>query len=126
MFFIGGLLFFFAPQIVAWFRDDQQVIAVGTVALRAQAITIPLHAFIISVNMLMQACGKKYQAAFLSLNRQGIYFIPIIVLLPRVVGLADVEVAQAAADILSAVTAVPYLIFFFREMRREEGVEKNK
>ena len=76
--------------------------------------------------MLMQACGKKYQAAFLSLNRQGIYFIPIIVLLPRVVGLTGVEVAQASADLLSAVTAVPYLILFFREMRREEGVEKNK
>ncbi len=111
-------MFIFAPQIVAWFRDDQQVIAVGTVALRAQAITIPLHAFIISVNMLMQACGKKLQASFLSLNRQGVYFIPLIVLLPRLIGLSGVEVAQASADLLSAVTAVPYL--FFRELKRDE------
>lgn len=124
LFFIGGLLFIFAPQIVAWFRDDQQVIAVGTVALRAQAITIPLHAFIISVNMLMQACGKKLQASFLSLNRQGVYFIPLIVLLPRLIGLSGVEVAQASADLLSAVTAVPYLFLFFRELKREEKGEQ--
>ncbi len=119
---LAAALFAFAPQIVKCFRNDEQVISVGAFALRAQAVSLPLHAIIISVSMLMQACGKKYQAAFLSLNRQGIYFIPIIVLLPRVIGLAGVEVAQAAADILSAVTAVPYLIFFFREMRREEGV----
>ena len=68
----------------------------------------------------MQACGKKMQASFLSLNRQGVYFIPLIVLLPRLIGLSGVEVAQASADLLSAVTAVPYLILFFREMRREE------
>ena len=119
--FIGALLFAFAPQIIAWFRNDEQVIAVGSFALRAQALSIPLHALIVSVNMLMQACGKKLHATFLSLNRQGVYFIPLIILLPRVIGLTGVEVAQACADILSAVTAVPYLLLFFRELRREEA-----
>ncbi len=123
---LASALFIFAPQIIACFRNDKDVIGVGTFALRAQAFSLPLHALIISVNMMMQACGKKFRAAFLSLNRQGIYFIPLIVLLPHAIGLTGVEVAQASADILSAVTAVPYLIFFFREMRREEGVEKNK
>jgi len=119
--FIGSLLFVFAPQIVACFRNDSDVIKIGSFALRAQAISIPLHALIISVNMLMQACGKRLQATFLSLNRQGVYFIPLIILLPRLIGLTGVEIAQASADILSAVTAIPYLFLFFREMKREEG-----
>lgn len=120
--FIGSLLFIFAPQIVACFRNDSDVIKIGSFALRAQAISIPLHALIISVNMLMQACGKRLQATFLSLNRQGVYFVPLIILLPRLIGLTGVEIAQASADILSAVTAIPYLFLFFREMKREEGV----
>lgn len=117
---LASALFIFAPQIIACFRNDKDVISVGTFALRAQAFSLPLHALIISVNMMMQACGKKFRAAFLSLNRQGIYFIPLIVLLPRAIGLTGVEVAQASADILSAITAVPYLIFFFRELKRDE------
>ena len=117
---LASALFIFAPQIIACFRNDKDVIGVGTFALRAQAFSLPLHALIISVNMMMQACGKKFRAAFLSLNRQGIYFIPLIVLLPRAIGLTGVEVAQASADILSAITAVPYLIFFFRELKRDE------
>lgn len=117
---LGASLFAFAPQIIEGFRNDAEVIAVGIFALRAQAVSLPLHSIIISVSMLMQACGKKWRAAFLSLNRQGVYFVPIILLLPRVVGLTGVEVAQASADILSAITAVPYLIFFFRELKRDE------
>ncbi|MCR5045046.1 MAG: MATE family efflux transporter [Treponema sp.] len=119
---IGANLFVFAKQIVSFFRDDADVIKIGAFALRAQAISIPLHAFIISVNMLMQSCGKRLQATFLSLNRQGVYFVPLIILLPRLIGLTGVEIAQAAADILSAVTAVPYLFLFFRELKREEKI----
>lgn len=124
--FLGASLFIFAPQIIAGFRNDAEVIAVGIFALRAQAVSLPLHSIIISVSMLMQACGKKWGASFLSLNRQGVYFVPIILLLPRVVGLIGVEVAQAAADTLSAVTALPYLLVFFAELRRgEKAEEKN-
>ena len=124
--FLGASLFVFAPQIIAGFRNDAEVVAVGIFALRAQAVSLPLHSIIISVSMLMQACGKKWRASFLSLNRQGVYFVPIILLLPRVVGLTGVEVAQAAADTLSAITALPYLLVFFAELRRwEKAEEKN-
>ena len=124
--FLGASLFIFAPQIIAGFRNDAEVVAVGIFALRAQAVSLPLHSIIISVSMLMQACGKKWRASFLSLNRQGVYFVPIILLLPRVVGLTGVEVAQAAADTLSAITALPYLLVFFAELRRgEKAEEKN-
>ena len=119
---LAAALFAFAPKIIACFRDDDKVIQVGTFALRAQAAGLPLHALIISVSMLMQACGKKLAATFLSLNRQGIYFIPLIVLLPRAIGLTGVEVAQASADILSAITAVPYLLWFFGKLRQAENV----
>jgi putative MATE family efflux protein len=115
----GIVLFIFAPQIIRVFRDDADVISIGTAALRFQACTLPLHALIVSTNMLMQSTGKRMQATFLACNRQGIYFIPLILVLPRFAGLAGVEATQAGADLLSAVTAVPYLIWFFRNLESD-------
>ena len=109
----------FAPQIIRAFRNDPEVIAVGTVALRWQAAFLPLHALIVGTNMLMQSTRHIKQATFLSMNRQGVYFIPAIIILPRLFGLFGVEISQAVADLLSTFTAIPYLIWFFRKLTKE-------
>ena len=106
----------FAPQIIRAFRDDPEVVAVGKVALRWQAAFLPLHALIVGTNMLMQSTRHIKQATFLSMNRQGVYFIPAILILPYFFGLFGVEISQAVADLLSTFTAIPYLIWFFRKL----------
>jgi Na+-driven multidrug efflux pump len=111
----------FAPQIIRAFRNDPEVIAVGTVALRWQAAFLPLHALIVGTNMLMQSTRHIKQATFLSMNRQGVYFIPAILILPRLFGLFGVEISQAVADLLSTVTAIPYMVWFFKKLRKMES-----
>ena len=111
----------FAPQIIRAFRDDPDVIAVGTVALRWQAAFLPLHALIVGTNMLMQSTRHIKQATFLSMNRQGVYFIPAILILPHLFGLFGVEISQAVADLLSTFTAIPYMIWFFRKLPKNEN-----
>ena len=106
----------FAPQIIRAFRDDPEVIEVGKVALRWQAAFLPLHALIVGTNMLMQSTRHIKQATFLSMNRQGVYFIPAILILPYFFGLFGVEISQAVADLLSTFTAIPYMIWFFRKL----------
>ena len=115
------IVFIFAPQIIKAFRNDEAVIAVGTVALRWQIAFIPLHPLIIGTNMLMQSTRHVKQATFLSMNRQGFYFIPAILILPRLIGLFGVEISQAIADLLSTFTAIPYLVWFFRKLRHLES-----
>ena len=110
----------FAPQIIAAFRNDPDVIAVGTVALRWQAAFLPLHALIVGTNMLMQSTRHIKAATFLSMNRQGVYFIPAILILPKLFGLFGVEISQAVADIFSMFTAIPYMIWFFRKLRKKQ------
>lgn len=116
MFVLGifaTVVFIFAPEILRLFRkDDLEVIKIGTVALRWQIAVIPLHPIIVTTNMLLQSTGKIPQATFLSCNRQGVYFIPFILILPFFMGLFGVEIAQAAADFLSILTAIPFLIWF--------------
>lgn len=112
----GSICFVFAPQIVQAFRNDSKVIEVGVVALRWQVAFLPLHPLIVGTNMLMQSTRHVKQATFLSMNRQGIYFIPAILILPLFFGLFGIEIAQAVADLLSTITAIPYIIWFFKKL----------
>ena len=113
---MSALCLAFAPQIVGFFRDDPAVIAVGTVALRAQAVTLPLMATIVLANMMLQSMGKGLKASITSSSRNGIFFIPLILILPRFFGLFGVEITQACADMLSFMLAVPIAASELRKM----------
>lgn len=118
--------FIFAPNIMRIFRDDDIVVQVGTVALRWQAAFMPFHPIIVGTNMLMQSTRNVKQATFLSLNRQGIYFIPAVIILPYLFGLFGVEISQFVADVLSAFTAIPFLLIFWRKLTKMENEMKAK
>ena len=110
-------LMIFAPQILRAFRDDDLVVQIGTVALRWQAGFIPFHPLIVGTNMLMQSTRHVKQATFLSMNRQGIFFIPAILILPALFGLTGVEISQFVADVCSAICAIPFAIAFFKKYK---------
>ena len=112
----SALCLAFAPQIIGFFRDDPEVIAVGTVALRAQAISLPLMATIVITNMMLQSTGKGLKASIASSARNGIFFIPMILILPRLFGLFGVEISQACADVLSFLLAIPFAASELKKM----------
>jgi len=99
--------YIFAPQIVTIFRNDPDVVAVGEVALRMQCITFPLAAWIIMSNMMFQTIGKAVRASFLAVARQGLFFIPVVLILPHFFGLFGLEIAQAVSDVISFALCVP-------------------
>jgi Na+-driven multidrug efflux pump len=68
----------------------------------------------------MQSTRHVKAATFLSMNRQGIYFIPAILILPQLFGLFGVEISHAVADLFSTFTAIPYMIWFFRKLPKTE------
>ena len=114
---MSSLCMIFAPQILRAFRDDDMVVQIGTVALRWQAGFIPFHPLIVGTNMLMQSTRHVKQATFLSMNRQGIFFIPAILILPALFGLTGVEISQFVADVCSAICAIPFAIAFFKKYK---------
>ncbi len=97
----------FAPRIIGFFRDDPAVIAVGARALRFQAMALPLSSVIVITNMMLQCIGRGAKASVTSSARSGIFFIPLILILPSVFGLFGVEITQAIADALAALLCVP-------------------
>lgn len=112
----SALCLLFAPQIIGFFREDPEVIAVGSVALRAQAISLPLMAAIVITNMMLQSTGKGLKASIASSARNGIFFIPMILILPRLFGLFGVEISQAVADVLSFLLAIPFAASELKKM----------
>ena len=109
--------FIYAEEVVALFRDDAEVIVVGAAAFRWQLLTYPLGAIVMYSNMMMQTIRKPIRASILSAARQGIFFIPAILIMPRLFGIQGVEATQAVADILSFLLAIPLCGSVLRELR---------
>ena len=116
---IGALGYVFAPQLIALFQDDPQVVAFGIAALRFQCLTFPLQSWIIMANMMEQSMGRTLQATFLSIARQGLFFIPLVLTLPLLLGQTGVEMTQAVADGLTMVCAVPIHLYVMKTMGKE-------
>jgi putative MATE family efflux protein len=104
---IGAVAFIFAPNIIAAFSKDPAAIQVGVAALRFQCCTLPLSGAIVISNMMLQSIGKGVKASITASARNGICFIPMILILPVFLGITGVEMAQACADVLAMFVAVP-------------------
>lgn len=119
---VSSLCYIYAPQVIRFFRKDADVVAVGKVALRYQAMALPLLAVTIMTNMMLQSIGKGVKASILASARSGIFFIPAILILPRIYGLTGVEIAQSVADVFAAALAVPLAVSELRKMKEERTV----
>ena len=112
----GILCFIFAPAIIRFFRDDDAVVAIGTVALRCQACVLPLSAATVLSNMMLQSIGKGVKASISSSARNGICFIPLILILPNLLGILGVEITQSIADVLALCISLPMALTEIKKM----------
>ncbi len=110
--------FIFSEPIIALFRDDPQVIAIGAVALDWQIISYPLIATVVATNMMMQTIRKPIRANLVAAARSGLFFIPLIILLPHLFGLLGVEMCQAWSDVCAFSLSLPIAFSAFRDMRK--------
>lgn len=113
------ILIVFSEEAIALFRNDPDVIAIGIPALRYQMIVFPACSFMMMANMMMQTCRKTIRANILAASRQGLFFIPLIIILPHYFGLFGVEICQAVSDLISLVVTIPIVWTAFREMSTE-------
>ena len=103
----GVILALSSTAIVSQFTTgDAEMIRIGAASLRANGISIMLFGFYTVYSSLFLALGKGREGFILGACRQGICFIPVILLLPIVWGLNGIMYAQPIADVLSAVITV--------------------
>ena len=118
---ISAAGFLFANPLVALFRkDDPDVIRIGTTALRYQCVAFPLNAWTVLCTMYLQSIGKAAKASIVSASRQGLFFLPLIWILPFVFGLTGVQMTQMVADIFSFALSLPIGIGVLKEMNKSK------
>lgn len=105
-----------AQPIVRFFRDDPAVTEIGTLALKIQCISLFFLPFAVSGNMMFQSIGKSETATFLSSLRGGLFYIPLLLILPVFLGLLGIQISQTVADIMAGVVTIPFAISFFRKL----------
>ena len=109
--FISIVFSIFASDLIRFFRsEDAELIKIGTRVLRWQCISFPLIGVSTVTNMMYQTTRKTLVATLLSMGRQGVFFIPTIMILPLFIGLQGVEMTQAVADALTFLLALPFAI----------------
>lgn len=99
--------------------NDEQVVAIGRVALLYACAVMPFMAYSTFVNQLYQCLGFKLPATVLASLRQGICFLPLIFILPHYLGLAGVQATQPASDLFTFFICIPFQITFFRKHLRD-------
>ena len=114
---MGILGFLFAPEVISWFRsEDPELIRVGSHAMRWQCVAFPCMGLCTMTNMLFQNIGYTGKATLLAMCRQGICFLPAVFIAPYLWGLTGLEAAQAIADALTFLIALPFSIGIYREL----------
>ena len=102
---LGELL---APRVVALFRDaEPRVRELAAVILRFQCAAILVNCWVIPSNMTQQTMGWTGSASALAMARQGLFLVPLVLLLPRFFGLVGLELAQPISDLLTFCLAIP-------------------
>ena len=93
---------------------------IGTLAMRVQILTFPLMSWVVMSNMMLQTMGRVVSATALAVSRQGLMFIPAVLLLPRLFDLLGVQLAQPVADLLAFALAVPITIKVLNELSTDK------
>ncbi len=107
--------FAFAPQIVKGFQEAEEVIRIGTLALRIASVGAIFMPISVSVNMLFQSIRKSSIASFLSILRSGLIFIPVLIIFANVFKLLGIQMAQPISDLITSLISIPFIIYFIRK-----------
>ena len=121
-----GLCWVNGDALIRLFRDDPAVTAVALPAFHYQCLAMLLQPIIVVANMTFQSVGASGRATFLACCRQGVFFIPLILILPRTHGLFGVEICQPIADVLTFLVSLPFLIAFLQQLGRMDDAEQSK
>ena len=115
---LGALAgFLFTRPIISFFASEEETIDVGVKALRLQLLPAVFSAFYLIGSMMLQNLGKSLRATVLAVSRQGIMFMPLILILPHFFGLTGALIAQPVSDFLSFLIGVPLVVSQVRELR---------
>jgi Na+-driven multidrug efflux pump len=110
----------FARDLITFFRDDIEVINIGTTALRFQSISMILMPISLCGNMLFQSVGKGGLGTLMASIRSGLVFIPVLIVFSHFGSILGIQLAQPVSDAIASAVTLPFMIDFFNKLPVEE------
>ena len=110
----------FAPWIMKMFNQEETAAKIGTITLRLQSIAMPLLPLNFMAGLSYQVVGNKGLASLLSISRQGLFYIPAVLILPRVWEYG-VHSCQAISDVFAFFFALPFTFIFFKGLKKAQA-----
>jgi putative MATE family efflux protein len=114
------ICFIFAPQLVGLFRNDAEVLEIGTTALRILCVALMLLPTVMTGNMTFQSIGKSGRAFFLACSQNGLFFIPLILILPQFLGVLGIQISQPIGYGISSLIAAPMLLSYLSHLKKKK------
>lgn len=121
----GILVWIFASSIISLFGENA-ALELGVLSLRMHAVSLPFMAVCLVSGMLFQAIGEIGKAILISSTRQGIFFLPLIWLLPMYFQENGVAVTQGISDILSGIFSLPFILVAIHMCKKQVGNSYNE
>lgn len=116
-----------APWLMNVFVKGEAGRVIGTATLRFQCIAMPLLPVNFMAGLTYQVVGNKVAASMLSVSRQGMFYIPLIFILPKVLsGTRGIECLQAVSDVCAFLFAIPFTVYFLNGLRKKQVQEDEK
>ncbi|MBR3471388.1 MAG: MATE family efflux transporter [Prevotella sp.] len=117
---VGWLVGEFFPYPCArLFTTDQNLIDIAIRGIRINMLTFPLIGSQAVITNFFQSIGKAKISIFLSLSRQMIYLLPLLIVLPPIMGVDGVWAALPASDTVAFVTAWIVMYRFMKKQKRQ-------
>jgi Na+-driven multidrug efflux pump len=125
--FVGSLILaLLADPLIKIFVTTPSGIKIGKYALYYQCIGLIFCPLGVACNMSFQSLGKKFRAIIVSCFRQGLFYIPFIIILPIYMKITGVEISMMIADILTFIVCIPFAISFFKEINSKISADVNQ
>ena len=115
-----------SPLLMRMFSLSEKATQIGSLTLRLQCIAMPLLPLNFMASVTFQAVGSRAIAFVLSVSRQGLFYIPAVLILPRWKGLIGVQSSQMVSDIFAFLFAIPFTILFFRSLDKLKKNDENE
>ena len=116
---VAAIMLIFPSQLMSIFtKSDTELIRIGALSLRANGVVFALFGFEMVAMAVFLAMGKGMQGGLLSISRQGLFFIPAMLLLPRIFGLNGIAWVQPVADAFTILLAAVFMVQFYQNLRR--------
>lgn len=113
---------FFPEQCVRLFTSDETLISLSVHAMRLTTVSFPIIGFQMVVANFFQSIGKAKVSVFLSLSRQLVFLIPMLLVLPTLYGVDGVWYSMPVADTISALVTAIIMYLFMRKINKQKTI----